>query len=97
MNRIDKDQRITEVWMLVNRKRLAKLMAIQDVSHRDLARMIGWKSHSYVGRILRGEIKSVDPDAAARIACVFGVGVDDLFLPKASSLTVRDDHRRGAA
>lgn len=67
------------------RKRLLKLMVIQGTSHRDLARVIGWSSHSYVGRIMRGKIKTVDPDAAARISHHFGVGVDDLFLVESSS------------
>lgn len=70
------------------RRRLAKLMLIQGVSHRDLATAVGWRSHSYVGRFLRGQVASVTPDAAARIAFALGVGVDDLFLVKASSSPV---------
>lgn len=77
---------ISEVWMeLIDRKRLAKLMAIQDVSQRQLARDIGWKSHTFVQRLLRGEAKTVSPDSACKIAARFGVGVDDLFLVKTSS------------
>jgi transcriptional regulator with XRE-family HTH domain len=65
-------------------RKLARLAVIQDAKHRDIAAAIGWKSHSYVGRILRGEIKTVSPEAAVRWAHYFGVAVDDLFLTKSS-------------
>lgn len=67
------------------RKRLAKLMVIQDVSQRQLAEAIGWGSHSYMGRLMRGEVNTLSTDAAVRIAHHFQVGVDDLFLARASS------------
>lgn len=67
------------------RKRLQKLMLIQGASQRDLAAAIGWSSHSYLGRILRGEVSNIDVEAGARIAHFFEVGVDDLFLVDASS------------
>lgn len=74
-----------EVWMQVrDHRKLARLAVIQDASHRQIAEAVGWKSHSYVGRILRGEVKTVDTDAAVRIACYFGVAVDDLFLTRSS-------------
>lgn len=74
---------IGEVWMeLKDHKQLAKLMVIQGVSQRALAEAAGWKAHSYVARLVRGEAKNVEPQHAARIAHFFGVGVDDLFLVK---------------
>lgn len=74
-----------EVWMQVrDHRKLARLAVIQDISHRQLAEAVGWKAHSYVGRILRGEVKTVDPEAAVRIAHLFGVAVDDLFLTRSS-------------
>lgn len=72
---------------LHDRKRLAKLMLIQGASQRQLAEAIGWRSHSYLGRLLRGEVKTLDPDAALRMAAFFGVGVDDLFVVRVSSAT----------
>jgi transcriptional regulator with XRE-family HTH domain len=66
-------------------KQLKKLMLIQEVTSRELAEAIGYASHSYVTRILRGEIKTVTPDRAARIARYLGVGVDDLFEPRLST------------
>ena len=80
--------------VLIDPKRLRKLMLIQGISQRDLAELIGWRSHSYLGRFIRGEVKSIDPDAAVRIAHIFGVGVDDLFLSKAST-DARQDVQRG--
>lgn len=72
---------------LHDRKRLAKLMLIQGVSQRQVAEAANWRSHSYLGRLLRGEVKTLDPDAALRIAAFFGVGVDDLFVVRVSSST----------
>lgn len=74
-----------EVWMQVrDHRKLARLAVIQGVSHRDLAAACGWKNHSYIGRIMRGEVRTVTTDTATRIALVFGVAVDDLFLAKSS-------------
>ena len=74
-----------EVWMeLIDRKRLAKLMLIQGVSQRELAKAAGWHSHSYLGRLLRGDVKTLEVEPAARIANALGVGVDDLFMVRVS-------------
>lgn len=76
----------SEVWMqLRDRKRLATIMVVQGVSHRQLAKAAGWKSHSYLGRLIRGEVNTLDPEAALRISHFLGVGVDDLFLVRVSS------------
>lgn len=68
-------------------KMLKKLMVIQGVSQRQLATAAGYKSHAYMGRILRGEVNTLETDAAVRIACHFGVGIDDLFLGRVSTRT----------
>lgn len=70
---------------VIDPKKIQKLMVIQEVSARTLAEEVGYASHSYVTRILRGEIQTVTPERAARIARYFGVGVDDLFVPRLSS------------
>lgn len=68
-------------------KQLKKLMVIQgNVSGRELAKVAGYKSHTYMQRILRGEVSTLDPEPALRIARFFGVGVDDLFLVGGSSV-----------
>ena len=71
---------------VIDPKRIRKLMLIQEVSQRELAEAAGWRNgHSYVTRLLSGEIKTVTPEKAARIAHFFEVGVDDLFVVRSSS------------
>lgn len=88
-----KMNQLGEVYMeLIDRKRLAKLMVIQGVSQRDVAQAAGWKAHSYVGRLLRGEVKNLEIEPAVRIAAFFGVGVDDLFLTRTTRNAGREAH-----
>lgn len=70
---------------LTDRKRLARLMTIQGVSARALARAAGWKSHSYMNRLLSGEVNTLEAEPAIRIAKHLGVGTDDLFLTRLST------------
>lgn len=72
---------------LKDRKQLAKLMVIQGVSARQLAKIAGWRSHSYMNRLLSGQVKTLGTDPALRIAHYLGVGVGDLFLVRVSSST----------
>lgn len=75
-----------EVWMQVrDRKKLARLMVIQEVTWKALASAAGWKSHSIVGRLLNGEVTTVTPEKAVRIANHLQVPVDDLFTTRVSS------------
>lgn len=78
-------------------RKIRKLMLIQDVTQRGLAEAAGWKSHSYVSRLLDGEITTVTPDRAARIARHLGVGLDDLFVSRLSTDARQTDKRRGRA
>lgn len=76
------------IWMkLTDRKRLAKLMAIQGVSARRLALAAGWRSHSYMNRLLSGDVNTLEVEPAVRIAEFLQVGVDDLFMPRTSTST----------
>lgn len=79
---------------LHNLKRLRTLLVVQERSQRQLALAAGYKSHAYMGRILRGEVDTLEPEAALRIARYLGVGVDDLFVPRLSSDTERSAHQR---
>jgi transcriptional regulator with XRE-family HTH domain len=81
---------------LHNRKRLLTLMVVQDVSQRRLALAAGYKSHAYMGRLMRGEVDTLEPEAALRIARFLGVGVDDLFVVRLST-DVAQNVKRGAA
>lgn len=88
-------ERLGEVYMeLLDRKRLARLMVIQGVSQRELAKAAGWNSHSYLGRLLAGEVKTLKTDPALRIAHKLQVGVDDLFLTKMDSPAVQPGQHR---
>lgn len=83
--------------VLIDRKKLAKLMVIQDVSQRELAKAAGWKSHSYLGRLLRGDVNTLDLEPAVRIAMYLGVGTDDLFVSRTSSDSRQTGKRLAAA
>lgn len=74
--------------LLRDRKKLARLMVVQEVSQRELATAAGWKSHSYLGRLLRGEVRTLGTDPALRIAHKLMVPVDDLFLIRVDSIAV---------
>lgn len=94
---INKPQ-IGELWMQVrDRKKLATILAIQEKTHRDVAHAAGWKSHSIVGRIIRGEVTTVEPERALRIAEYLGVPVDDLFIVRVTTQPVQADHARSVA
>lgn len=82
---------------LIDRKRLAKLMTIQEVSQREVALAAGWKSHSYLGRLLRGDVNTLETDPAVRIAHFLGVGTDDLFVARSSSDSRQNVKRKAAA
>ncbi|QDF19936.1 helix-turn-helix DNA binding domain protein [Mycobacterium phage ThetaBob] len=84
-----------EVYMeLRDRKKLARLMIVQDETQRSLSQAAGWRSHSYLGRLLRGEAKTLDTDAALRIAHRLRVPVDDLFVIHVDSNPVADVQKK---
>lgn len=74
---------------LKDRRILARLMVIQEVSQRSLAKAAGWKSHTYLGRLLNGTASTCEEEPAVKIARFLGVAVDDLFVTKVSSGTDR--------
>lgn len=86
---------------LQDRKMLARLMLIQGISQRKLAEAAGWKSHTYMRRLVTGEVKTLKAEPAVRIAHELGVPLDTLFLTKTDTISGRDDEqgatRRGAA
>lgn len=82
---------------VIDPKKIKKLMVIQGVSARSMAEEVGYKSHAYITRILRGEITTVTPERAARIARLLGVGIDDLFVTRLSTDTAQNMKRGTAA
>lgn len=77
------------------RKRFAKLLLIQGVTHRELAKAVGWKSHGMICQLLSGDRAGVKPDKALGIAAYLGVDVSDLFLTEMSSNTRHAAGRKG--
>lgn len=82
-------------------KKLVRLMEIQGVSQRELSIAAGWRSHTYVARLLNPNLKNrptgVKPKPAARIARRLGVPIDDLFVTKLSTDTAQNMKRKSAA
>lgn len=80
-------------------KKLRTLVAIQERSHREISRALGWeKHHSYVSRILRGEVRVVSTETAIGLARLLGCPVEDLFLTRADDNSGHSDRpsRRSA-
>lgn len=75
-----------EVWMRIkDHKKLASIVIVQEKTQREVSEFVGWKSHSYLNRILRGEIKTITTDKAALLAKCLGMPMDDLFLTELST------------
>jgi transcriptional regulator with XRE-family HTH domain len=70
---------------LHNLKGLRTLMVVRDVSQRRLARAAGYRSHAYLGRLLRGQVDTLESEAALRIARFLQVDASFLFAPRVST------------
>jgi transcriptional regulator with XRE-family HTH domain len=70
---------------LWNRKLLDSRLKKVDLSQREIAAMVGWRSHTIFNRIVRGEVNTVEDKRAVRLAYILGVGVDDLFEARSST------------
>jgi transcriptional regulator with XRE-family HTH domain len=79
---------------LHNLKGLKTLLVVHDVSQRRLARAAGYRSHAYMGRLLRGEVDTLEPEAALRIARFLQVDADFLFSARPSSGAAHGVHHR---
>lgn len=82
---------------LIDRKRLARLILIQGVSKRAVARAAGWKSHTYLLRLLSGEATTCEPEHAVKIARFLQVGTEDLFVAKVATQGGQSGDAKGAA
>lgn len=70
---------------LIDRNKLARRMKQMGVSQRELSRAAGWKSHSYMRRLLTGEASTLNTDPALRIAHYLHLDVDDVFVTRVDS------------
>jgi hypothetical protein len=68
------------------RELLAEFMEGHRDSHRTLASVAGYKSHSYIGRLLDPDdpARTVTVEAGTRIAQYYGVRPHRLFVTEAS-------------
>lgn len=74
------NEELGELYMKVqDHTRFASVVICQKISQRELARAAGWASHSYLGRLLRGEEDTLSDEAALRIAHRLGLPVNMLF------------------
>lgn len=76
---------------------ISRLMVRKGVSARELSKAAGWKSHTYLLRILNGKIKSVQPEPARKIAEHLGVDPDRIFLTEVTGDGGQNVRRRSAA
>lgn len=86
-----------EVWMYLperGRERLLEILEQEEISRRRLAIAAGWSSHSYMNRLLNGEVSTLEVKPAVRIAKFLGLRVNDLFLPKSTSDAGRTSQRK---
>lgn len=88
---------ITEIWMEVrDLTLLLELMETKKISARALARDAGWKSHTYLQRLLRGEEKTLKAEPAARIAYRLEVPFNLLFVTHASDKSARSVQKKAS-
>lgn len=76
---------------------LRELMEEQKVSARELSRFAGWKSHTYLQRILRGDVNTMKTDPAIRIAYRLGTPVHRLFRTRVSGESAQSGQKVRAA
>lgn len=79
---------------LIDRDKLARRMKQMGVSQRELARAAGWKSHSYMRRLLTGDANTLNTDPALRIAHYLHLDVDDVFATRVDSARAQMDSHR---
>lgn len=80
-----------ELWMQVkDHKKFARVMLINGVTHRQVAEEAGWKSHSIVTRIAKGEITTITPDRAILIEKFLEVEPQSLFVPMVPNNSAQD-------
>lgn len=81
-----------EFWMELKDRELLRELIDEQIesgklrSKRELSRFAGWKSHTYLQRLLKDDgPKTLETDPAIRIAYRLGVPVHRLFVTRASA------------
>ena len=75
---------------LTDPNHLASLMKDQGLSARKLSQLVGWKSHTFMQRLLRGEVSTLRTKSAERIAEALDVPTSELFVDRLSNVVGRN-------
>lgn len=81
---------------LKDRTLLAELMEQHKLSARSLSRTAGWKSHSYMNRLLNGQAKTLSTEPAARIAHALKVPFNLLFVTRVEDNSVQTGRKKAS-
>lgn len=88
---------VTELYMQVkDADLLRRLLEAKGYTARRLSKQMGWKSHSYMNRVLNGQVRTVTPDAAVKIAYLLQVPVDLIFVARVSGDSRQSEGRKSA-
>ena len=88
---------VTELYMIVkDADLLRRLIETKGFTARQLSRAMGWSSHSYLNRILAGQVRSVSPDSAVKLAYLLQIPVDLVFVARVSGETRQTVGRKSA-
>lgn len=89
---------IGELWMEVrDLAMLESLKIVRKLSNRDMAKIAGYQSHTYMNKLMRGEKKTLNAEPALRLAKYFGVGVEYLFSTEMSTDPTQNKQKSKAA
>lgn len=92
---------VMEFWMeLKDVSLLASLMETKGISARKLSEAAGWRSHTYLQRILRGGIgapTTMKAEPAARIAHTLEVPFNLLFVARSSEKSAQSVQQKEAS
>lgn len=80
---------------LPDRKKLARLMTVNDVSQRQVCDAAGWASRGTLIALLNGTKKTIDERRAVRIARFLDVPLESLFDGKSSTIPDQVDQPDG--
>ena len=64
---------------------LRMLMQVAGVTARQASRDLGWSSHSYLNRILSGQVRTVTEETAEQLCALLQVPLPLLFVVEESS------------
>lgn len=64
------------------------------LNRRQIAALVGWRSHSYLNKLYKGDAKTLKVEPAVRMAKVLGARIDHLFVTKVSDVPAQNDKRK---